>query len=24
VNVDPETLGIRNPSSFVFGLNVNL
>lgn len=24
VGVDPETLGIRNPSSFIFGLNVNL
>lgn len=24
VGVDPETLGIRNPSSFVFGLNINL
>ena len=23
VNVDPETLGLRNPSSFIFGLNVN-
>lgn len=23
VHVDPETLGIRNPSSFIFGLNVN-
>ena len=23
VGVDPETLGIRNPSSFIFGLNVN-
>ncbi|MCI6549851.1 MAG: SusC/RagA family TonB-linked outer membrane protein [Prevotella sp.] len=23
VNVDPETLGIRTPSSFIFGLNVN-
>lgn len=24
VNVDPETLGIRQPSSFIFGLNINL
>lgn len=24
VSVDPETLGIRNPSSFIFGLNINL
>ena len=24
VNVDPETLGIRTPSSFIFGLNINL
>lgn len=24
VHVDPETLGIRNPSSFIFGLNINL
>lgn len=24
VNVDPETLGIRNQSSYIFGLNVNL
>ena len=24
VGVDPETLGIRQPSSFIFGLNVNL
>ena len=24
VNVDPETLGIRNPSSFIFGVNINL
>lgn len=23
VHVDPETLGLRNPSSFIFGLNVN-
>lgn len=23
VGVDPETLGIRNPSSYIFGLNVN-
>ena len=23
VNVDPETLGLRTPSSFIFGLNVN-
>ena len=23
VNVDPETLGLRNPSSFIFGLNIN-
>ena len=23
VHVDPETLGVRNPSSFIFGLNVN-
>lgn len=22
--IDPETLGLRNPSSFVFGLNINL
>lgn len=22
--IDPETLGVRNPSSFVFGLNINL
>ena len=24
IKVDPETLGVRNPSSVVFGLNVNL
>jgi len=24
VGVDPETLGIRNPSSYIFGLNINL
>lgn len=24
VGVDPETLGIRNPSSYIFGLNVNI
>lgn len=24
VNVDPETLGIRNPSSYIFGININL
>lgn len=24
VGVDPETLGIRNPSSYVFGVNINL
>lgn len=24
VHVDPETLGLRNPSSYIFGLNVNL
>lgn len=24
VGVDPETLGLRNPSSFIFGINVNL
>ena len=23
VHVDPETLGLRNPSSFIFGLNIN-
>ena len=23
VHVDPETLGLRNPSSYIFGLNVN-
>ncbi len=23
VHVDPETLGVRNPSSYVFGLNIN-
>ena len=23
VNVDPETLGLRNQSSYIFGLNVN-
>lgn len=23
-NIDPETLSVRNPSSYVFGLNVNL
>ena len=23
INVDPETLGLRTPSSFIFGLNVN-
>ena len=22
-NIDPETLALRNPSSFVFGLNIN-
>lgn len=24
VHVDPETLGLRNPSSYIFGLNLNL
>lgn len=24
VGVDPETLGLRNPSSFIFGININL
>lgn len=24
VSVDPETLGIRNPSSYIFGVNINL
>lgn len=24
VGVDPETLGLRNPSSYIFGINVNL
>jgi len=24
VHVDPETLGVRNPSAFIFGLNINL
>jgi len=24
VGVDPETLGIRNPSTYIFGLNINL
>jgi len=24
VGVDPETLGIRNPSSYIFGVNINL
>lgn len=24
VHVDPETLGLRNPSSYIFGLNINL
>lgn len=24
VNVDPETLGIRNPSSYIFGININI
>ncbi len=23
VHVDPETLGLRNPSSYIFGLNIN-
>ena len=24
LGVDPETLGLRNPTSYVFGLNINL
>ena len=24
LGVDPETLGIRTPSSYVFGLNINI
>ncbi len=24
LGVDPETLGLRNPSSFIFGININL
>lgn len=24
IGVDPETLGLRNPSSYIFGLNINL
>ncbi len=24
IGVDPETLGLRNPSSFIFGININL
>lgn len=24
INVDPETLGIRNPSSYILGININL
>ena len=23
VHVDPETLGLRNPSSYIFGLNIS-